>query len=155
MGCQSNQPLLAGGLTSGIKRKAISDCFMLPLWRWWSSKMATTKRGKRGNRKVRSRFFSRPTFPALVSHGGIQRRTDAVFMPGVEHQSRLRPVTLATRFKIAIWDQSCEYIIHGYKSVSVDSIDQRLHILYFLGFTWIITVHINQGKVPFRWFDFF
>jgi hypothetical protein len=28
--CQSNQPLLAGGSTSGIKQKATSGCLMLP-----------------------------------------------------------------------------------------------------------------------------
>jgi hypothetical protein len=46
----------------------------------------------------------RNIFPALVPHGGTQRRTDVAFcfMPGVEHQSRLMPVALAPQLKIAI-----------------------------------------------------
>jgi hypothetical protein len=52
-------------------------------------------------------------------------------MPGVEHQPRLMPVALAPQLKVAIWDQSCEHIIRGYKSVSFDFINQ--HLCYNFG----------------------
>jgi hypothetical protein len=46
------------------------------------------------------------------------------FMPGVRHQSKLVPDALAPHLKIDILDNSCKHVIHGYKYVSINTMNQ-------------------------------
>jgi hypothetical protein len=73
-------------------------------------------------------FFVAQLFHLMYPMGGYRDVADVAFcfMPGVEHQSMLAPVALAPHLKISMLDTWCEYIIRGYKSMSIDTIHQRL-----------------------------
>jgi hypothetical protein len=77
-------------------------------------------------------FVSQLSRLMYVPHGRYRDAASVAlyFMPGVEHLSILVQVALAPRLKLSILDKSFERIIHGYKSMSIDTIRQRLYDIF-------------------------